>query len=1092
MAENFEKKVLIGIEVKAKEALKEYAGLKIKVDELKEAQSELKQQMSEVDTSTDEGKQKLVNLRQEYEFIGQQVKAYNKEAQNYQKEIQSNVRYQAEQEGSLQQLKAELSLSTAAFNKLSEAERNSAKGQTLQKEIQETTEKLKEEEKALGNHRREVGNYAIAGQSLRSEMKTLIERLTQMKLAGDDNSETFKNMTERLAEIKDAMSDVSQGATQLASDTSGLDAGLQSLQALTASFGAYQSIVASTMDVSDEYLQVMKNMQVAMTALSALQTIQQISQKQGILYQKSENILKLVGINQTRMSAAALAAENVMKGQGTIATKAVAAAQWLWNKALLANPVILIVAAIALLVFGITKLTSLFSSSAAAQREAEKAGKAYEEQQRKTAQAVEITNNAEKNAIDKRKNASREEILELQKNGASAKEITQARAKAEQDMRDIQINASKEREVQINKEAITLKEQYNAETKYLNTLKAKSKNWEEQKKKVDELRLSLIGLIQEQKNEAQNQIELSLASDEADQQAAADKKKKYQDNATKMFDLQRKLQEEQNKLTESGAKRDFLSQQKWNEEMFLQKQKHEQDKLSMQLHFGQITRTEYDAQNKILATGQKTFYAQQSTDLQAYYKQQREQLFSLIGKDVTAQINEINRQYDDALKNLKTDIPEPERKTGQNEEDYQRELSDYKDFMFNQAAYTEELEKERGKKIEEIRLGDMEKLLSEFDSKQQKMYAADLAEFSDNEAEKNRVERKMLAERQANLDDMLAGGKISQEAYDTQTAANNAESRALETQKIQIDLNRRLAANEGNTVAQYQAKKDALQKELKLYAGNADKQLEIQRELAENEKEMLLERIENFEEWAGRTMEIGNAFNDLLKANEDADLQHYQEQNEEKKSNLQARLDAGLISQEQYDKGVAQADAELDRQQKEIARRQAIREKLLKVFDIGINTAAAIMKNTAQLGLMPAIPVNIATGILGAIQLATVLATPLPKASRGKLIKGLSHAAGGTIVEAEGGEAIINKRSTAMFAPLLSAINEVGGGIPFAAPYSDGGFASRTVTAAGGLSKRDIESAMEKAVSKVKVYLTVDDYRRAERNYTDINEIMNN
>jgi len=63
------------------------------------------------------------------------------------------------------------------------------------------------------------------------------------------------------------------------------------------------------------------------------------------------------------------------------------------------------------------------------------------------------------------------------------------------------------------------------------------------------------------------------------------------------------------------------------------------------------------------------------------------------------------------------------------------------------------------------------------------------------------------------------------------------------------------------------------------------------------------------------------------------------------------------------------------------------------------------------------------------------------KFSKGDILKGNSHKNGGipfsiknTIgnFEAEGGEAIINKKSTAMFTPLLSAINVAGGGKKFA------------------------------------------------------------
>ncbi|WP_418513722.1 hypothetical protein [Corallibacter sp.] len=57
------------------------------------------------------------------------------------------------------------------------------------------------------------------------------------------------------------------------------------------------------------------------------------------------------------------------------------------------------------------------------------------------------------------------------------------------------------------------------------------------------------------------------------------------------------------------------------------------------------------------------------------------------------------------------------------------------------------------------------------------------------------------------------------------------------------------------------------------------------------------------------------------------------------------------------------------------------------------------------------------------------------KYARGGILNGASHAAGGISTpfgELEGGEAVINKRSTAMFAPLLSSLNVAGGGRKFA------------------------------------------------------------
>src|SRR5574344_453276 len=97
-----EKKVLLDVEIKATEALKELAQLKIKSDELKVAQKQL-------DTTTEEGRLK-------YEALGQQIKALNVTANERQKTIQNEIKNQNQQQNSIQQLKAELSLNTKAYS----------------------------------------------------------------------------------------------------------------------------------------------------------------------------------------------------------------------------------------------------------------------------------------------------------------------------------------------------------------------------------------------------------------------------------------------------------------------------------------------------------------------------------------------------------------------------------------------------------------------------------------------------------------------------------------------------------------------------------------------------------------------------------------------------------------------------------------------------------------------------------------------------------------------------------------------------------------------------------------------------------------
>lgn len=112
------------------------------------------------------------------------------------------------------------------------------------------------------------------------------------------------------------------------------------------------------------------------------------------------------------------------------------------------------------------------------------------------------------------------------------------------------------------------------------------------------------------------------------------------------------------------------------------------------------------------------------------------------------------------------------------------------------------------------------------------------------------------------------------------------------------------------------------------------------------------------------------------------------------------------------------------------------------IKDSAISSAVINIANgvTAALALgpvgLPLIPGIVATG-LG--QLAIIKAVETVKAERGLMINGASHSNGGVnvmtpngMIEAEGGEFIMNKLSTAMFRDELSAISQAGGGVPLA------------------------------------------------------------
>ena len=163
-------------------------------------------------------------------------------------------------------------------------------------------------------------------------------------------------------------------------------------------------------------------------------------------------------------------------------------------------------------------------------------------------------------------------------------------------------------------------------------------------------------------------------------------------------------------------------------------------------------------------------------------------------------------------------------------------------------------------------------------------------------------------------------------------------------------------------------------------------------------------------------------------------------------------------------------------------------------MQIAINTAAAIMKIWAE---VPKVDFGISTAALtavaasvGAIQLAAVLAEPLPQARVGGLVQGASHERGGVLVNTEGGERIVSAAPSRAFPELLNLISYIGKHSSI--PDTGFGVSSYPVPAmAGGEMDYErlsdmIADRMSSSLRDLKIYTAITDVREADRNYTTI------
>ena len=258
------------------------------------------------------------------------------------------------------------------------------------------------------------------------------------------------------------------------------------------------------------------------------------------------------------------------------------------------------------------------------------------------------------------------------------------------------------------------------------------------------------------------------------------------------------------------------------------------------------------------------------------------------------------------------------------------------------------------------------------------------------------------------------------------------KNKLIDTLQLEIDRLKELGRE----------KDDQVEKNLLLWDFNQyEKSLEDLEKLNKAEKDSADERIANGERVLNAMKATSDAIFTIMGNNASR-----QASRDEKI--LEERKDAGLITEQEYEQGVER-----------IQRKAFERKKKMDIAQVVIDTAVAVAKIKLNSAVMASNPVTIGfMGIslsqiglavaAGVAQIAVIASQQfanggmIEEFANGGMVHGKSHAqggekfaVGGRVVELEGGEAVINKRSTAMFGSQLSAMNAAGGGVKFA----DGG-----------------------------------------------------
>lgn len=154
MADDVTTKIL-QIQVDYGDAVKQIAEWQAKIDAVRKQQKGLKEDLKEGRISQEEYRLSIQ--------AGNLAMSQMKDAMNtVSKAVKNQLKSQAEQEGSLVQLRAEISNLNAEYDRLSRAERESAKGDELKDKINRLTTELKGAEEGTQRFYRNVGNYKSA------------------------------------------------------------------------------------------------------------------------------------------------------------------------------------------------------------------------------------------------------------------------------------------------------------------------------------------------------------------------------------------------------------------------------------------------------------------------------------------------------------------------------------------------------------------------------------------------------------------------------------------------------------------------------------------------------------------------------------------------------------------------------------------------------------------------------------------------------------------------------------------------------------------------------------------------------------------
>lgn len=938
-------------------------------------------------------------------------------------------------------------------------------------------------------------NVSKTGNAWREAQKALREVKAEM-VSLDKNSAQWKQLAKVAGDYKDRLDDINQAASRFASDTKGLDDAINIGQSMTSVFTLAQGAMAEFGGSTEDVVKSIQKLQGAMAIIQSLQSLQNTlkgSSATATLYTKAMNLL------------------SVAMGNGSKASKILRAS-------MLAIPLMLVIAGVTELILHWDELVGWFTKTFPALKNlstwfnkvkgaiagvgnavwaAIKSFGSLGDMMKAIFsghwdEAVNIAKNNIKNITDAFETGYADKMNEIQEE-ITLKQTEEENKRTKHNLE--MLKAQKGNQAKFSKEGIALQKKDFAERKKL----AKGNKDELNKIAVEEA--TFYREMQENKTAAAKKSAAERAK--LAKQAADEQKKRDEEEKKRLKEL-------------NDANRDYNQERTNQEKQLVKDQIRTQEELVKIYESGPIEAYE-EAVNKLealkislITLDRQSAFLDSIHDLIEQFGIGDESLKSIIDtvilklRNMVVTTDDVKNAFQDLTKNMgekellqfttliqrmirtTAEFDTEQNKVADNTKKNIKEVKDsLKNDLINKAKddienLTLKYERESDKTSEAALelITQLEMAWDNYLEHVKQVYGEDSTEFIKAQQEKQNA--------------------LGKKGFNNQSPINPSESKTKQDNKNGMSLLggiddtnwKALWDPSGETWQNIAKINDLLFENVfdpinEAFQTMLEFQIEEAQEALDEATEMHDKSVEKVEESQDRINEL----NEKIKNSSGAQLEQYKQQQADE-----------MLLMAQREAEERRLQREKEKREKELEKKQKQQKKLdlqMSLISGIANTAESVTKALTwgwPLGVIFAAIV----GAMGAVQTA-IIAKQMSKLADGGLLSGKSHAQGGipvgnTGIEVEGGEYVVNKRSTAKYLPLLQALNEEGARRKTVAnqlgKMANGGQLNyERITS--NMNSVDTNKVIERTISSIDMHpqVSVVDINRGQKNLTQVRQM---